>query len=174
MTGRAVIVAMLLFAVACGTTADAEPDGEDSTMQITSTAFAENEMIPLRHTCDGEDVSPPLRIAGVPDGTTVLVLIMDDPDAPGGTWDHWVAFDIPVTESIAEGVGDLGVGGRNSWNRTGYGGPCPPSGVHRYIFRVLALAEPIGLDEGATKGEVLAAAEPVLLAEGRLTGRYGR
>jgi Raf kinase inhibitor-like YbhB/YbcL family protein len=178
------LAAMLVLVAACETATDSEPapgstsrerpTQEDSTMQLTSTAFTEGETIPVRYTCDGDDVSPPLLLTGVPDGTAVLVLIMDDPDAPGGTWDHWVAFDIPVTGSIPDGVASLGVAGRNSWGRTGYGGPCPPSGVHRYVFKVMALSEPVGLGEGATKADVLAAARPVTLAESTLTGRYGR
>ncbi len=143
-------------------------------MRLMSTAFAEGEIIPTEYTCDGADVSPPLELEGLPEGTRSLVLIMDDPDAPGGSWDHWVAFDIPVTTAIREDVGSIGVGGRNSWGRTGYGGPCPPSGVHRYVFRVYALSGDLGLQEGATKAEVIAAMEALLLGEGRLIGRYGR
>jgi Raf kinase inhibitor-like YbhB/YbcL family protein len=99
---------------------------------------------------------------------------MDDPDAPGGTWDHWVAFDIPVSDVIAEGAEPLGIAGRNSWGRTGYGGPCPPSGTHRYVFRVYAVAETLGLSEGAPKDDVLSALETELLADATLTGLYGR
>ncbi len=147
---------------------------EATIMQLTSPAFTEGESIPLRFTCDGADVSPPLLIEAVPEGTVALVLVMDDPDAPVGTWDHWVAFDIAPIESIAEDVGSLGVDGVNSWGRTGYGGPCPPSGTHRYIFRVIAVSAELGLAAGSGKTEVLAAAAPITLAEATLMGRYAR
>ncbi len=143
-------------------------------MQLTSPAFTHEGMIPDRYTCDGADVSPELGIEGVPEGTVSLVLVVDDPDAPGGTWDHWVVFDIPVTASVSEDVGATGTGGFNSWQRTGYGGPCPPSGTHRYFFTVLALDAELDLAEGATKVEVLAAAEGRVLGEAVLMGTYAR
>ena len=143
-------------------------------MQLTSPAFTHEGLIPDRYTCDGADVSPELGIEGVPEGTVSLVLVVDDPDAPGGTWDHWVVFDIPVTASIPEDVGATGTGGLNSWQRTGYGGPCPPSGTHRYFFTVLALDAELDLAEGATKVEVLAAAEGHVLGEAVLMGTYAR
>ncbi len=143
-------------------------------MRLSSPAFASGEAIPARHTCDGRDVSPPLVIEDIPQGTACLALIMDDPDAPAGTWDHWVAYDIPVTATVPEGVRSLGVAGRNSWRRTGYGGPCPPSGEHRYYFRVYALDARLGLREGAGKGQVLEAMKGHVLAEATLMGRYSR
>ena len=143
-------------------------------MRLTSRAFTHEGMIPDRYTCDGADVSPELGIEGVPEGTVSLVLVVDDPDAPGGTWDHWVVFDIPVTASVPEDVGATGTGGLNSWQRTGYGGPCPPSGTHRYFFTVLALDAELDLAEGATKVEVLAAAEGHVLGEAVLMGTYAR
>jgi Raf kinase inhibitor-like YbhB/YbcL family protein len=118
-------------------------------MDLSSPSFDHESPIPERFTCDGDDVSPELRIDGVPEDASALVLIMDDPDAPGGTWVHWVAYDIDPIATIQENVGDLGVGGLNSWKTMGYGGPCPPSGTHRYFFKVLALDAPLGLDEGA-------------------------
>lgn len=147
---------------------------EGTVMQLTSTEFGEGDSIPTRFTCDGEDISPPLEISEIPPDAVALALIMDDPDAPGGTWDHWVAFDIPPTSVIIQAIGSIGVDGVNSWGRTGYGGPCPPSGTHRYIFRVLALSEQLGLEPGADKEAVLAAAAPVTLAEAMLMGRYAR
>jgi Raf kinase inhibitor-like YbhB/YbcL family protein len=153
---------------------DGTPATEGSGMELTSSAFDDGAAVPGRYTCDGDDVSPPLQIGGVPAGAASLVLIMDDPDAPSGTWDHWVAYDVPVTEEIPEGVGQLGTGGRNSWGRPGYGGPCPPSGTHRYIFTVYALDTLLGLDAVADKGTVLAAVGGHVLAQATLTGRYGR
>lgn len=147
---------------------------EGTVMKLTSTEFGDGEMIPIRFTCDGEDISPPLAITDIPAEAVALALIMDDPDAPGGTWDHWVEFDIPVTNTIVQDVGSLGVAGANSWGRTGYGGPCPPSGTHRYIFRVLALEAELGLEPGADKATVLDAAAAVTLAEATLMGRYAR
>lgn len=143
-------------------------------MKISSSSFAPGEAIPARHTCDGQDLSPPLVIEDVPPGTAVLALIMDDPDAPVGTWDHWVAYDIPAAGTVPEGVRSLGTPGRNSWRRTGYGGPCPPSGTHRYYFRAYALDRPLGLRAGAGKQQVLEAMKGHVLAEATLMGRYSR
>ena len=143
-------------------------------MRLTSTAFTHGEAIPARYTCDGADVSPPLAIEDIPQAAICLALIMDDPDA-AGTWDHWVAYDIPVTATVAEGAAPLGTSGRNSWRQTGYGGPCPPSGrTHRYFFRVYALKARLGLREGAGKKQVLDAMQGHVLAEATLLGRYSR
>lgn len=144
------------------------------TMRVTSSAFEQEGTIPERYTCDGDDVSPPLAVADVPTQARSLVLIMDDPDAPRGTWDHWVAYDIPPDAEIPEGVGSLGTEGTNSWDRTGYGGPCPPGGTHRYFFHVYALDTELGLPAGATKAEVLDAMAGHVVAEGALLGHYGR
>jgi Raf kinase inhibitor-like YbhB/YbcL family protein len=143
-------------------------------MRLTSPAFTSGGLIPLRHTCDGDDISPPLEIHGLPEGTVSLALIMDDPDAPAGTWDHWIAFDISPIATIAENVGALGTGGRNSWRRTGYGGPCPPRGEHRYFFRVYAVDAQLGLRESSRKKDLLRALEGHVLAEATLMGRYAR
>jgi Raf kinase inhibitor-like YbhB/YbcL family protein len=143
-------------------------------MQLTSTAFAENGPIPIKYTCDGEGISPPLSISGFPEATRTLVLLVDDPDASRGTYDHWVAYDIPVTMAIPEGVTTLGTAGRNSSGATGYQPPCPPSGTHRYFFTVYAMSEPLGLGPAATKPEVLDAIEGRTLEEATLIGRYGR
>ncbi|MFH1330914.1 MAG: YbhB/YbcL family Raf kinase inhibitor-like protein [Actinomycetota bacterium] len=141
-------------------------------MKLSSPAFGPGEAIPSRFTCDGADVSPALDIAGIPEGTACLALVMDDPDAPGGTWDHWVAYDIPVTTAVPEAVRSLGIAGRNSWRRPGYGGPCPPFGEHRYFFRVYALDGPLGLPAGASKKQILEAVKGHVLAEASLMGRY--
>lgn len=143
-------------------------------MRLSSPAFAPSERIPARHTCDGAGLSPALALEDIPEGAVCLALIMDDPDAPAGTWDHWVAYDIPVTGTVPEGVGSLGTAGRNSWTKTGYGGPCPPSGVHRYFFRAYALDARLGLREGAGKKQVLEAMAGHVLAEATLMGRYAR
>lgn len=143
-------------------------------MRVTSAAFGPGGEIPVRHTCDGGDVSPPLAVDGLPDGTRTLALVVDDPDAPGGTWDHWVAFDIPVAASVPEGADALGVAGVNSWGRAGYGGPCPPRGTHRYVFTVYAVDTVLGLDPGSTSAELRRALAGHVLARASLTGTYRR
>ncbi len=143
-------------------------------MRLTSSAFEHEGVIPEHYTCDGLDVSPPLTIDDIPGGAVTLVLVMDDPDAPGGTWDHWIAYDIPTDGEIPEAVASLGTGGNNSWGRTTYGGPCPPSGSHRYVFAVYALDTELGLGPGAPKATVLEALSDHVLAEARLLGHYAR
>lgn len=143
-------------------------------MQLTSDAFNDQARIPTKYTCDGDNVSPPLRIDGIPDGTAALALVVDDPDAPSGTWDHWIAYDIPVVSSIPEDVGELGTPGINSWGTTGYGGPCPPSGTHRYFFTVYALDAELGLPAGSDKAALLDALDGNTVAEATLLGRYSR
>jgi Raf kinase inhibitor-like YbhB/YbcL family protein len=143
-------------------------------MRLTSPAFEHGQPIPARYTCDGEGVSPPLLIHDLPEGTASLALIVDDPDAPMGTWDHWVAYNIPLTEEIGENAAEVGDAGSNSWGRTGWGGPCPPDGMHRYLFRIYALGSTLGLDRGATKEQLLAALEGNTLGEAELVGTYAR
>jgi Raf kinase inhibitor-like YbhB/YbcL family protein len=177
------IVALTVLASACGggepsptttTTTDlvTTTTTEGAAMELTSPAFEHEAAIPTRFTCDGDNVSPELRISAVPEDAAALVLIVDDPDAPVGTWDHWVAYDFAPTGTIRENVGELGTAGLNSWKQTGYGGPCPPSGTHRYFFKVLALDGPLGLAERADKTEVLAASEGHVLAEAVLMGTF--
>lgn len=143
-------------------------------MRLTSAAFEHEGDIPERYTCDGDDVSPALSVHDIPEGAISLALVMDDPDAPVGTWDHWVAYDIPLEGQIPENVASLGTPGKNSWGRTGYGGPCPPSGTHRYYFAVYALDAPLGLESGADKATVLDALSGHVLAEASLMGHYSR
>ena len=143
-------------------------------MRISSTAFEDEGDIPQLYTCDGDDISPPLLIEDVPPGTASLVLVMDDPDAPMGTWDHWVASDIEPLTDIPEGVEELGTAGTNSWGNAGYGGPCPPSGTHRYFFQAFALDARLGWEPGADKTSVLEAIHDHTLAEASLLGFYSR
>jgi Raf kinase inhibitor-like YbhB/YbcL family protein len=144
---------------------------------LTSAAFESGEPIPLRHTCDGEDVSPPLAWTTPPDGTRSLALIVDDPDAPVGTFTHWLAWDIePAARDLPEGQA-APVEGRNDFRKNGYRGPCPPPGhgPHRYLFRLLALGAPLGLRAGAGKADVeRAAARAQTLAVAELVGTYER
>ena len=155
-----------------------EPETEEEPakveMTLTSPAFAEGEPIPLQFSCDGDDLSPELAWAGIPTGTASLVLIMDDPDAPVGTWDHWILFDIPADlTGLAQG-GTAGTDGNNSWNRTGYGGPCPPSGTHRYFFKLYAVDIILDLAVGTTRGVLEAAIEGHILGYVELMGTYTR
>ena len=153
---------------------DGSQTATETRMQLTSSAFEHEGVIPERYTCDGADVSPPLTLSDVPTGAVTLVLVMDDPDAPGGVWDHWIAYDIPTDDEIPEAVGTLGTPGRNSWGRTDYGGPCPPGGTHRYFFAVYALDTNLGLGPGADKTQVLAVLSGHVLAEATLMGRFSR
>lgn len=146
-----------------------------TTMIVRSPAFNHEETIPSKYTCDGDDVSPPIAIDNIPLGTASFVLIVDDPDAPGKTWDHWIVFNIPATTTrMGEGAPETGTGGSNSWGRTSYGGPCPPSGEHRYLFKVYALDSTLPLSRGASKEEVLRAMEGHVLESTTLMGRYKR
>jgi Raf kinase inhibitor-like YbhB/YbcL family protein len=172
------IISMLFLIglTACGGSTPSPMEGaSEMPIQITSAAFEEGATIPVKFTCDGQDISPPLAWSGVPEGTQSLVLISDDPDAPAGTWVHWVLFDLPAdTDALPEGVQDVGTDGNNSWRRLGYGGPCPPSGTHRYFFKLYALDTALNLKEGASKEDVEKAMQGHILAQAQLMGKYGR
>jgi Raf kinase inhibitor-like YbhB/YbcL family protein len=149
---------------------------DEMAVKLTSSAFTEGEMIPKKYTCDAENVSPPLALSGVPEGTKSLALIMDDPDAPAGTWVHWVLFNIPADEdSFPEGVSGVGEQGKNTSGKLSYGGPCPPKGrAHRYFFKIYALDTLLELTAGATKGELEKEIQGHILAQGQLMGKYQR
>jgi Raf kinase inhibitor-like YbhB/YbcL family protein len=152
------------------------------TMEITSSAFQAGQKIPTRYTCEGADVSPPLQWNGLPAGAKSLALICNDPDAPVGSWVHWVLYDLPVTtKDLAENVPALETlpsgakQGINDFKRVGYGGPCPPPGKpHRYYFKLYALDAALMLKARATKQELLRAMDGHILAEARLNGTYQR
>ena len=141
-------------------------------MKLRSSAFENNQSIPSRHTCRGEDISPELIIEDIPPGTESLVLIMDDPDAPGKTFDHWIAYDIPVTHRIEEGEAP-GTQGLNDFGKTGYGGPCPPSGTHRYFFKLYAIDQSLYLPAGLGKNDVQNAIKGHILDQAELIGLFG-
>jgi Raf kinase inhibitor-like YbhB/YbcL family protein len=149
-------------------------------MQITSTAFAEGQPIPNQYTCAGQDMSPPLAWSGAPAGTKSFALVADDPDAPMGTWVHWVIFNLPPTAAAlgedtppSPELPDGSKQGINDFGRPGYGGPCPPPGKpHRYFFKIYALDVALNLKSGATKKELLRAMEGHVLAQGQLMGMY--
>ncbi|MCW4033224.1 MAG: YbhB/YbcL family Raf kinase inhibitor-like protein [Candidatus Bathyarchaeota archaeon] len=144
-----------------------------SELIITSPAFQNNGPIPKKYTCDGEDINPPLRIEKIPEESRSLVIIFDDPDAPMGTWVHWVVWNISPTEGIKEDSVS-GVEGINDFNRHAYGGPCPPSGTHRYFFKIYALDDELGLDPNSRKEDILKAIEGHILAKGEIIGLYSR
>ncbi len=150
-------------------------------MQLISPVFSHQDLIPAKYTCDGQDLSPPLRWDDVPAATQSFALICDDPDAPRRTFVHWVLFNLSADRrSLPEGVppdGTLsegGIQGKNDFGNLGYGGPCPPSGSHRYFFKLYALDRFLDLQPGATKDQVTAAMQGHILAEGELMGRYQR
>lgn len=149
--------------------------------KLTSTAFSHGNPIPRKYTCDGEDISPRLQWGDPPRDTQSFALIVNDPDAPVGTWVHWVLYNLPAeVRALQEAVppdAELPNGGRhgqNSWRRLGYGGPCPPSGSHRYFFELYALDTALDLDAGASKKQLLQAMEDHILAQTELMGTYAR
>ncbi|MGH3908961.1 MAG: YbhB/YbcL family Raf kinase inhibitor-like protein [Pseudonocardiaceae bacterium] len=147
-------------------------------LTLTSSAFADNEFVPVQYTCDGENVSPPLTWSEVPEGTAELVLLFEDLDGPGGTQVYWVLFGLnPASGGVEEGkVPAEAVGGKNDYGRTDWAGPCPPIGrAHRFAFTLLALSEPSGLAEGASARKDLPhALSGKVLAQAQLSGKYAR
>ena len=147
-----------------------------SELSITSPAFLPDGMIPSKYTCDGADVSPPLLIGSVPEKTRSLALIVDDPDAPVGTWVHWVVWNIGAgTKEIPENSVPPGaLQGTNDFRKQEYGDPCPPSGTHRYFFKLYALDAPLSAQAGATKARIEEAMKGHVLAQAELIGLYRR
>jgi hypothetical protein len=182
------ILAAALCAIAvlagCGEERPDPARGVDASFELSSPAFADGGAIPVRHACDGEDISPSIEWSGLPSGTVSLTLIMDDPDAvdvAGHVWDHWVLYNIPPrATSLAEGIppdADLPGGAHNGRGstRVGYQGPCPPPGrVHTYVFRGYAVDSIIDLPGGATRAQVLEAIDGHVLAYAEMTGTYAR
>lgn len=161
-------------------TAD-KPKVDKPEIKLTSTAFKEGQAIPRTYTCDGVNVSPPLEWGRVPKPAKTIAIIADDPDAPAGTWVHWVLYNLPAdnigfvenlpaTEKLVAG----GFQGKNDFDKIGYGGPCPPSGTHRYFFKIYALDLELPLKAGATKAEVEKAMEGHIVSQGQLMGTYRR
>ncbi len=140
-------------------------------LTITSPEFEENGWIPARFTCEGAGINPAIKIRSVPAEAESLVLLLEDPDAPGGTFDHWVLWDIDVRGDIEEDS-QPGISGLNSKGSKGYYPPCPPEGSHRYIFVVFALNKKLDLHEGSSKKQLLESIEGAVIAKGMLTGRY--
>ncbi|MBD3241819.1 MAG: YbhB/YbcL family Raf kinase inhibitor-like protein [Chitinivibrionales bacterium] len=140
-------------------------------MRLSSPAFSNAEPIPEKYTCRGEDISPPLTIEERPATAQTYALIVDDPDAPSGTWVHWVMYNFDSTDSIEEGARP-GVQGMNDFRKTGYGGPCPPEGTHRYFFKLYALDSELNLPEGASKEQVERAMQGHIVESAQLVGTF--
>ncbi|MDY6844068.1 MAG: YbhB/YbcL family Raf kinase inhibitor-like protein [Thermodesulfobacteriota bacterium] len=176
------VICMLIFLCSCQGSDEplSEITGEEiANIEIKSSAFKEGDMIPMKYTCDGEDVSPPLSWSSVPKGTKSLVLICDDPDAPLKTWVHWVLFNLPPNVSMLPEnlppqkiLENGGKHGTSSFKKIGYGGPCPPFGTHRYFFKLYALDIHIDLDAGAKKKQLIKAMAGHVIARGQLMGNY--
>ena len=142
-------------------------------LQVTSPVFSYGSIIPLRYTCSGQNVNPPLDIANVPPNTMSLAIIVDDPDAPNGTFTHWIAWDLPAHASILESS-NAGTQGENGAMKSGYTGPCPPSGTHRYFFKVYALDINLNLPLGSTRANLEAAMKGHIIGEGELMGKFSK
>jgi Raf kinase inhibitor-like YbhB/YbcL family protein len=183
MSRNAVNIA-LVFSILCaavGAQSTAPRGGSPMEIRMRSAAFEEGGMIPKQYTCDGGDISPPLAWDAPTSGVKSLALICDDPDAPRGTWVHWILYNLPPdARELSEKLPPdktLKSGARqgtNDFRRIGYGGPCPPSGVHRYFFKLYALDTALNLDAGATKDQLLKAMEGHILGQGQLMGKYTR
>jgi len=154
-----------------------QPLGKNQ-MEFSSLAFQTNTLIPKQYTCDDKDMSPPLQWKNAPLDTKSFALIVDDPDAPHGTWDHWILFNIPArVHELKENISELPSGtqeGKNSWGKTGYGGPCPPTGTHRYFFKLYALNTTLALKTGATKARLLEVMQNHIIAQCEFIGKYQR
>jgi Raf kinase inhibitor-like YbhB/YbcL family protein len=165
IVGASVIVVAAIASFAAG----------GANMKITSSAFQQGAEIPSKFSCDGANTSPPLQISDVPSGAKTLVLIVDDPDAPSGLFTHWMVWNVsPQTSTIAEGNAPKGVHGTNDFGKSGYGGPCPPSGTHRYYFKVFALDRELDLPSGSKRSQLDTAMKSHVVAQGELMGRYAR
>ncbi|MCX8092912.1 MAG: YbhB/YbcL family Raf kinase inhibitor-like protein [Candidatus Goldbacteria bacterium] len=170
------IIAVLFFCLFIFIAAQIKP----VKLTVTSPAFKDGEMIPVQYTCKGDDISPEINWSGAPKGTKSFVLICDDPDAPMGTWVHWVVYNIPASitklqkcfpkdAELKNGIKQA----KTSFGSSGYGGPCPPSGTHRYYFKVYAIDKMLSLDpKKSTKKEVMKAIEGSIIGYGELVGRF--
>ena len=173
LRGTLLLLSLLSFAA---TPLTAKEGKTMTPMQLTSPVFLNGKAIPAIYSCDGDELSPPLTIEGVPMQAKSLALVMDDPDAPAGLWVHWVLWNIdPATTRVAQGSVPAGAQqGVNSWQRKGYGGPCPPTGTHRYFFRLFALKQRLDLPGSATAKDLKYAMEGKVLAQCELLGLYRR
>jgi Raf kinase inhibitor-like YbhB/YbcL family protein len=178
------LISLVPISISCGTQQNptSTGKGEDTmSFMLKSTAFVAGESIPYKYTCDGADVSPPLEWSGIPRGTASFALVADDPDALGGTWVHWVLYNIPSEKrSLAEALQtqaefpDGSKHGKNSAGHLGYNGPCPPEGEHRYFFKLYALDTVLNLGPGASKEQLLSAMKGHILEQAELMGKFKR
>lgn len=177
------VVCAFAFLCLCGHCNIMGKDKGDNKMsiKITSSAFKRESMIPARFTCDGEDISPPLQWENLPQGTQTLAIIADDPDAPMGTFVHWVLYNLPAdVNELAEAVParemleNGAIQGKTDFGRVGYGGPCPPSGTHRYFFKIYALDKKVDIVGNADKSRLIIAMQGHILGQGELMGKYKR
>jgi hypothetical protein len=165
-------ITMWLTTVALGCTPLRVAAGD---IKLTSPAFKQGEKIPVKFTCDGADTNPPLEIGEIPSSAKALALVVDDPDAPGGVFTHWIVWNIdPKTSTIAEAIKSAGIEGKNDFGKSGYGGPCPPQGTHRYYFRVFALDRQLDLNAGANRKRLTVALNGHVIGKGELMGRYSK
>jgi Raf kinase inhibitor-like YbhB/YbcL family protein len=154
---------------------------QKSEIKLTSVAFQEGQPIPRQYTCAGVNISPPLEWSGVPKTARTIAIIVDDPDAPAGTWVHWVLYNVPAdnigfVENVpaSETLKSGGFQGKNDFEKIGYGGPCPPSGTHRYFFKLYAIDAELPLKAGATKAELEQAMQGHIVTQGKLMGTFSR
>ena len=159
--------------------ATASTPASKNAIKLSSSAFAEGEMMPAKYTCDGDNISPPLKWEGVPEKARTLALFVVDPDAPGGRFTHWVLYNLSASaKELPENIppekqpASVARHGTNDFKQLGYGGPCPPGGTHRYLFKLYALDTELALDAGATREDLLNAMQGHILAQGDLTGKY--
>jgi Raf kinase inhibitor-like YbhB/YbcL family protein len=144
-------------------------------MKLLSAAFEDGEAIPSEYTCDGSDISPPLSFSSIPENTKSLVLIVDDPDVSTGTWVHWLVWNIPANKSsFSKGENITFPQGKNDFENLNYGGPCPPSGTHRYFFKLYAVDTMLNINKGATKEQLESAMSGHIIEEAQLIGTYSR
>ena len=178
---------ILMLIISCQTKKDIVPLNKETKkdtvmdIKIKSSAFEQGGMIPKKYTCDGEDISPPLAWSDAPASSKSFALINDDPDAPAGTWVHWVIYNIPGDSKelpeavpVKKNLENGAVQGINDFRKIGYGGPCPPGGTHRYYFKLYALDTALSLQGDVTKGRLLESMKSHILAEGQLMGKYNR
>lgn len=177
----AVAVFLATYALGCNRTATETPQAVGQKISLQSEAFASGQPIPAKYTTDGLNISPPLTWSGLPAGAKELALVVDDPDAPHGTWDHWLLYGVPPSQaSLPEGLSAQRRGvkpqgmteGTNSWGNGGYEGPQPPSGTHRYFFRLYALDANLNLPPGLKKDQLLSAIKGHIIGQGELMGTY--
>ncbi len=178
----AILIVISPTMIACAREAPAPQKEDEMTLSLSSTAFKEGDKIPIKYTCDGQDISPPLAWGEPPQNTQAIALIIDDLDAPGGVFTHWVLFNLPASarllgEDIAaqERLQNGALQGKNDFGRIGYSGPCPPRGsAHRYLFMLYALDKSLDSKPGASKKQIVDAMKGHILAQGQLTGTYQR